>query len=87
MSKRNGEAIATNEPVLAVKDAPEPASPPMDGVEFNSPLLNLAKSILGPFLRHGATCTADACVCGVTAAVQQLRDHEERTRRYGVAGA
>lgn len=80
MSRRTeGTAVVASETA--------PAQTPADalaGVEFITPMLQLAKTVLGPFLRHAATCTADACGCGLSAAVADLKRRETITQRYGI---
>lgn len=79
MSRRPSEGSA------AVSEVTPPQTPAdaLAGVEFVTPMLQLAKAVLGPFLRHEATCTDDACGCGLTAAVADLKRRETLTQRYG----
>jgi hypothetical protein len=84
MNKRPADVTTAT----ATETRPEPASTDvLSGIEFTTPMLRLAKNILGPFLRHGDACTADACACGLSQAVAELERREMITQRYGSVDA
>lgn len=84
MSKRASEPTTAT----AITTAPDPApTDVLSGVEFHTPMLTLAKAILGPFLRHPPECTAARCACGLAAAVAELKRRETLTLRYGSVDA
>ena len=57
------------------------------GVQFQSPILKLVQAVLGPFVAHQAECPgADACVCGLKAALADLERREILIKRYGADG-
>lgn len=73
-------AAAVAETAPATK--PEPLDP-FEGVTLRTPLLQLAKQALGPFLQHRTDCAGEACTCGLRAAIQDLERRENIVTRYG----
>lgn len=70
-------------------EKPRDVKKPVDlfaNIDFKTPLMQLARQYLGPFLAHKETCAdPEACTCGLRDAVIEVQRRETLVTRYGTA--
>jgi hypothetical protein len=84
MGKGKSEAGAAS--VAEPSEASTTPAPPVNGLEdadLKDPLLQLVRTVIGPFVAHKPLCDVEPCTCGLTAAVGELQRREILVKRYG----
>jgi hypothetical protein len=85
MKNRGSGATIETAASETAPEAPTAAPPvdPFEGVTLRSPLLQVMRQLLTPYLAHRPDCGGVDCTCGLSAAVSSLSQREMMITRYG----